>query len=93
MSDRVKENVIEWIEGDKVASFTFSQKRFINRVRKLAEKYGDDVRILKENADGSIFGHISLSGVRLQFQTQNTTVMKGFFGRKADDGKDDEGNL
>ena len=58
MSDRVKENVIEWIEGDKVASFTFSQKRFINRVRKLAEKYGDDVCILRENADGSIFGHI-----------------------------------
>ncbi len=85
MSDRVKENVIEWIEGDKVASFTFSQKRFINRVKKLCEKYGDDVEILGENPDGSVFGHISLRGIQLRFQTQNNTVMTGIFGKEEEE--------
>lgn len=38
MRDRVKENVIEWIENDKFALCTFSQKKFVNRVYKLINK-------------------------------------------------------
>lgn len=51
----LKENVIEWFNGDDTISVTLNQKKYISKVKKLAEKYPDLVQILDENKDGSIF--------------------------------------
>lgn len=69
--DRCRENVIEWIEGNKTATCTFSQRRFINRIKKMAEKHGSPVEILAENMDGSIMAHIPLSAVHLYVSSWN----------------------
>lgn len=67
--DRSKENVIEWIEGDKTATCSFSQKRFINRIRKMSRTPESSVKILAENPDGSILAKIPLSAVHLYVLT------------------------
>lgn len=55
----MNENVIEWLDGQDTMAVTLHQKKFINQVRRLAQKR-DDVKILAENEDGSIFAHIPL---------------------------------
>ena len=34
----LKENVIEWITGDEFVSCTFTQRKYITKVRKLMDK-------------------------------------------------------
>lgn len=58
MQGDIKENAIEWYTGSKTATVTFTQKKFINRIRRL-QNAGEHVEIVAENADGSITAHIS----------------------------------
>lgn len=57
------ENVIEFIRDDSRAGVTLSQKRYINKVKELAEQYPDQVIILAENKDGSIFAHMPVTWI------------------------------
>jgi transcriptional regulator with XRE-family HTH domain len=57
------ENVIEFIRDDIRAGVTLSQKRYINKVKELAEQYPDQVTILAENKDGSIFAHMPVTWI------------------------------
>ena len=66
-----KENVIEWIKDSSVATITFSQGRYISKVKKLAEKYPDRVQITKENADGTIVAHIPVSAIKINIIERN----------------------
>ena len=69
--NRVKENVIEWIDGDKTALCTFSQKKFVNRIQKMTEKDGVPVEILARNPDGSILAKIPISAIHLYVSAWN----------------------
>lgn len=64
MSD-FKENVIEWITGENTATITLTQGRTITKVKKLAEKFPDEVKIIHTNPDGSILAHISLRAIKI----------------------------
>ena len=55
-----KENNIEWITGDSTMSVTLTSQRHINKIRKLAEKKPDEVKITT-NKDGSIYATLPLS--------------------------------
>lgn len=74
MSD-IKENVIEWITGDNHVACTFTQRKYINKVKKMADKQPESVPILVENKDGSIFCHLPLKAVKLYLKT---SVNRGF---------------
>ena len=78
----LKENVIEWITGDKHISCTFTQKKYINKVRKLADKHPNLVPVFHENKDGSIFCHLPLKALKLYVKT---SVHEGV----EDDGEDE----
>lgn len=60
-----KENAIEWLTGDDIISVSLTQKKYINKVKKLAIKHPNLVSILKENDDGSIFAHLPLKALKL----------------------------
>lgn len=64
MSD-IKENVIEWITGENTISATLTQKKYINKVRKLSKDWPCLVSILAENEDGSIFARLPLKALKL----------------------------
>ena len=64
-----KENVIEWLTGQDVATVTVHQKRFVNRIKKMAQRGMAD--ILAENEDGSVLAHISIKAIHLYQQEWN----------------------
>ena len=65
MNDTMNENVIEFLRDEKTATVTFSQGRYISKIRKLAEQYPDECEIMFENADGSIVAHIPTKWVQI----------------------------
>lgn len=60
-----KENAVEWITGDESVSVTLSQKKYISKIEKLAQKYPEDVKIVARNEDGTIFAHLPLSYLKI----------------------------
>ena len=58
---RSNENCIEWLNGQKTITCTYSQQKYVNKAKKLAHKNPHDVHIVAENADGSIVIHAPLS--------------------------------
>lgn len=85
--DRVRENVIEWIENDKTALCTFSQKKFVNRVLKMSETIGSPVKILAKNPDGSVLARIPTSAIHIYVLAWNG---KGFAATEEGEEKDEE---
>lgn len=61
----LKENAIEFYKGDKRATVSFSQGKYISRIKKLKEKYPDEVEIVAENPDGSLYAHIPTKWVKI----------------------------
>ena len=55
-----RENAIEWYNGEDIITVTLSQKKFINKIQKLAKENPDEVIIDKINQDGTILAHIPL---------------------------------
>lgn len=60
-----KENVIEFLYNSKTATVTFTQGRYISRIKELAKKKPDECQITNTNPDGSIVAHIPVSWVRI----------------------------
>lgn len=54
----IKETVFSYVDVDQVASLTTYEKKWINKIHALAEKYPDQVRIVAENDDGTICAHV-----------------------------------
>ena len=67
----LKENVIEWITGENEIACTFTQTKYINKVRKLMDKQPYLVSKFIENPDGSIFCHLPLKALKLYLKTPN----------------------
>lgn len=66
MSDICNECVIEWIRGGEYAGITAcSNSKFKGIIKKLAEKHPDEVKIISENQDGSIFAHAPIKYVHV----------------------------
>lgn len=59
------ENVIEFVRDGKTATLSLSQRRYITRVKQLAERYPDECKILAENEDGSLYAHIPVDWIRI----------------------------
>jgi len=68
----MKENVIEWITGDNMVTATFTQKKFINRIRRMSQTHGKLVVIAHENPDGSIVCKFPLSAIHITIYGQKT---------------------
>ena len=66
-----RENCIEWVNGQKNVTVTLSQNKYINKVKKLAES-NSDVKIVRENSDGSILAHLPLKFIKISAPRQMT---------------------
>ena len=64
------ENCIEWLTGDDTITVTLTQKRFINRVKALAEKHKNSITIEAENKYGSIVAHLPIQALKLSYNPQ-----------------------
>lgn len=70
-----RENCIEWLMDSKTATVTLSQGRYISKIRKLAEKFPDEVKIIAEpeNNDGYMVAHIPVKYIKLNNSSRNLT--------------------
>lgn len=71
----MKENNIEWLNGQQTVTVTLSQGRFINKVKKLALSY-PEIEIIAENEDGSICAHLPLKFIKISAPRQMTEEQK-----------------
>ena len=62
----MNEFAIEWVKGGKYAGVTApSGTALKSKLLKLAEKYPDEVKVVVENEDGSVFVHIPVRYVKI----------------------------
>lgn len=59
------ENMFEFFRNQKVMTVTLTQKKFVNKVKALAEAYPDEVRIDYENEDGSVCAKMPVKYLKL----------------------------
>ena len=60
-----QENMIEFITGQRTATVTFTNRKHINRIKKLYEEHKDDFKYFVENQDGSVCAKIPLKWIRI----------------------------
>lgn len=60
-----EENAIEFYTGDDYMTVSFTRAKYVNRVKKLAEEYPDEVSIEAVNEDGSICATLPLSYLKI----------------------------
>ena len=71
----MKDNAIEWLTGDDRVTVTFDQLKYINKIKKLAEKH-PEVEIRAENKDGSITAHLPLNFIKISAPKQVSEEFK-----------------
>ena len=59
------ENVISWIRNSEMATVSFSQGRYVTKIKNMAEKHPDKVQIVSENKDGTILAHIPVKAIKI----------------------------
>lgn len=71
----MRENCIEWLNGQDRVTVTLSQGRYISKVKKLAETH-KEVEIVKENADGTLLAHLPLKFIKISAPRQVSDEQK-----------------
>lgn len=66
------ENAIEFIKDSNRATVSFSQGRYITRIKKLAAERPEECEIVAENKDGSICAHVPVAWVKIAPPKQYT---------------------
>lgn len=61
----VKENVIEFLLGEKEMTLTLTKRKLINKVITLSKDFPEEVKVLKINNDGSIYAKMPTSYLKL----------------------------
>ena len=70
-----QENMIEFIVGQRTATVTFTNRKHINRIKKLYEKFNSDFTYFVENKDGSVCAKLPLKWIRISPGSKNTHIM------------------
>ena len=73
--DNNNENCIEFLSGERSAVVSFTNKKHINRIKKLYEERKDDFKYFHENTDGSICAKIPLKWIKINSGSKTRRVM------------------
>ena len=65
-----KENAIEFITGEKTATVSVTNRKYINKLKKLHEKHQSDFIYFVENKDRSICAKIPLNWIKISIPRQ-----------------------
>lgn len=64
--ERNLENAIEFFSGEKTATLSLTNKRFVNRLKRLFEsEHGEEMLRFTENSDGSVYCVVPLRWIRI----------------------------
>lgn len=70
-----KENVLEFLTGQKTCTVTFTNQKHINRIKKLYEERKEDFTYFVENQDGSICAKLPLKWLKINPGSKEGRVM------------------
>ena len=70
-----KENMVEFLTGQRTCTVTFTNQKHINRIKKLYEERKDDFTYFIENPDGSICAKIPLKWIKINPGSKEGRVM------------------
>lgn len=73
--DNNNENCIEFLSGERSAVVSFTNKKHINRIKKLYEERKDDFKYFHENTDGSICAKIPIKWIKINSGSKTGRVM------------------
>ena len=73
--DNTNENCIEFLSGERSAVVSFTNRKHINRIKKLYEERKDDFKYFHENTDGSICAKIPLKWIKINSGSKTGRVM------------------
>lgn len=73
--DNNNENCIEFLSGERSAVVTFTNRKHINRIKKLYEERKDDFKYFHENTDGSICAKLPLKWIKINSGSKTGRVM------------------
>ena len=73
--DNNNENCIEFLSGERSAVVSFTNKKHINRIKKLYEERKDDFKYFHENTDGSICAKLPLKWIKINSGSKTGRVM------------------
>lgn len=59
------ENCIEFLNGQSEITVSFCSQKWINKIKKLHDKHPEDVEILAENNDGSIYAKLPIKYLKI----------------------------
>ncbi len=69
------ENMIEFISGTRTATVTFTNKKHINRIKKLYEERKEEFQYFHLNADGSVCAKIPIKWVKVNPGSKTGRIM------------------
>ena len=67
--------MIEFISNTRTATVTFTNRKHINRIKKLYEKRKDDFEYFVENKDGSICAKLPLKWIKINPGSKTGRIM------------------
>lgn len=73
--DNNNENCIEFLSGERSAVVSFTNRKHINRIKKLYEERKDDFKYFHENTDGSICAKIPIKWIKINSGSKTGRVM------------------
>ena len=73
--DNNNENCIEFLSGERSAVVSFTNRKHINRIKKLYEERKDDFKYFHENTDGSVCAKLPLKWIKINPGSKNGRVM------------------
>ena len=81
----IDENVIQWLNGEKYITCTFTQRKYVGKVKKIMQRTPEFVLDFIENKDGSIYCRLPLKALKLSIIVRKEATNE--------EGEDDEDNL
>ncbi len=63
--EKNRENVIEFLTGERFCSVTFTNRKHITRIKKLKEEHPEEFKGFFENTDGSVYAKFPLKWVKI----------------------------
>ena len=70
--DEVRETVYEHISGGETFTITAAERWSVSMLRRLKEKYPEQVQITRENKDGSLLAHLPADWMRIVPKRKDT---------------------
>ena len=70
--DKCIENCFEFLKGQKTCTATLSERRLINKMKKLSNNFPEYFEIVTENLDGSIVVHFPSKLISIRSPKKHT---------------------